>query len=165
MFAHVLESKKKVALHEMLGLESEEVGKWAHELTNAVAKNLNDELKDQIIKNLVFLLQHSEVDSTALYQRLAHLGRKAMNDIRTAKPHLGAILLLFSVSIQVLLEQGKLQAACPHILSLTIRIATDEQYGREDTVQLRQAADEVHHSMQQALGAMPYLESYQTAQK
>lgn len=99
LFAHVLESKKKVLLHELLGLTGEQVGKWAIELSSSVANNLNDELKDQIIKNLVFLLQHSEVEHTDLFLKMSHLGRRAMNDIRTARPHLETILLFFQVSI------------------------------------------------------------------
>ena len=42
------------------------------------------------------------MDKSKLFMRLSAIGRRSMNDIRTATPHLAAILLFYSVSLDIL---------------------------------------------------------------
>jgi len=66
-------------------------------------------MKNQIIKNLIFLVQAlisqndngQTVEIDKLFRKVSFIGRKAMLDIRTSKDQLETILQFFNVSFEL----------------------------------------------------------------
>lgn len=109
--------------------------------------------RDQLIKNLVYLARKADLDCQALVGRMSLVGRRAMLDIKTAPPTVDAIITFFKVCLQI--EQVQVSAVLEQMLTLTVRLATDTQYGAT-----REAAIELNASLQEKVGATDYLTAY-----
>ena len=109
IFSYQHESRGDLIL--ILGLDvPEQLVDFTYSLVNCLKKPVvSDEMKTQIIKNLVFLVQALNskqlsdipVGIDKLFRKISFIGRKSMLDIKTSKDKLETILQFFSVSFEL----------------------------------------------------------------
>ena len=111
-----------------------------------------------------------------VYAKASFVGRKLMLDIRSSVDRLETILCFFKVSVELfehvyphgpdsdgLTDESPLKKSIEHILNLTQRLATDQQYAKHEKV--RQTSIEIQDQLQQFLSTPVYLQIYNSIQK
>jgi len=127
----------------MLGLDvPEQLVNFTYDFINCLNKPLyQEDMKNQIIKNLIFLVQtliskqqaDEPAEVTKLFRKISYIGRKAMLDIRTSQDCLETILQFFNASFSLKVgESGTdfMKLVCGPVLELVYRTYTDEQYAK-----------------------------------
>lgn len=101
-------------VYEMLGLEvPEQLIQFTIDMVECLRKPLaSDELKDQFVKNLMYLVnqlltstdpnvkRHLKLDR--VYSKVSYIGRKLMLDIKTSTDRLETIVCFFKISVDLL---------------------------------------------------------------
>jgi len=174
LLGHIFSSQResKGDLIMMLGLDvPEQLVNFTYDFINCLNKPIyQEEMKNQIIKNLIFLAQamiskqqedEATPEVTKLFRKISYIGRKAMLDIRTSQDCLETILQFFQASFALKVGEGGtdfMKLVCGPVLELFYRTYTDEQYAKGSII--KDVSLEIVELLQRDLDKPFFIDTY-----